>query len=180
MAVEGTIETNCINWKHLYSQEFLERNPIPLLFNSSIPKFYKCSPRPNLTPWRFHNAMLLVPAPFVCRDEAQYSLVTGLVISVMPTPPPPLRLSGHLLFMVYWGNLPLYLPFYFWSSNMWVFPKQSNSLTLLECPTLQFHSDTICLELKRPHRLRSQSHKTALLPSDVRCKSRLLPVSLTG
>ena len=89
MSLEGTIEANCIHWKHLYSQEFLERNSIPVLFNNSIPRFYKCSPRPNLTPWRFHNATLLVPAPSVCQDEAQYPLVTDLVLSMMPTPSPP-------------------------------------------------------------------------------------------
>lgn len=64
LALEGTIKANFIHWKDLYLQEFLEMNPIPLLVNNSISRFYKCSPGPHFTPWIFYNA-----TPLVCQGS---------------------------------------------------------------------------------------------------------------
>lgn len=63
---------------------------------------------------------------------------------------------------------------------MWAFPPPSNSLTPAVCPTRLPNSDTLPRVSARPHRRRTQSHKTAPHTSDVSHKSRLLPVLPTS
>ena len=57
---------------------------------------------------------------------------------------------------------------------MWVFPKPSNSLTLLECPTFQFHSDTIYLELAKTPQVKVSV--TQDCPTSFRCQAQVQAV----